>query len=734
MSRDEQRQAAEAELSRWEQAIADELTRLFERQEAVVLARLQGTKARKHTRHWDPPSDRPLEVKSIIDTAQWLTAATVAAAPVLGRLFSAIYGRVSKQLDPEESSDLADGQRVTDALAARTDAVGVGVETAAKEVEAYIAREEAAGTAMADIVAGVKDVYAARVPVWAARISTLSAVGSVNQAALWAAADRGSSAKQWLSSRDDKVRPTHEHADGQVRLLDERFKLGGIPEHPAKSELLFPGDPGPAVPIDEVINCRCTLLFSPPRKKVALAAPAGGALAGAKAQEMEPATLAYSSPGTAGWLDVKDRVRSAAGARHYGQPIGSVIVPDAGGKVGMIGGRPVVDASADPAVRALIAKYAAGSVPDPASTRVLAMKDTKGRVGAYVVWRPADGHVEAVSVHPSLRGQRVGDQLVALAARVDPSVVPATAGGRPLRDSNRIAPIHSVSAPPAAVPANSARNSAPQVRSRAQAGDQPGSSGDFRADAARIERLQKAYLADRADTTSLHSKGGRWSSARSKQHQAVIDHFLSRPGVKADHKYLILGGLPGAGKTTTINSPAGQAALGIDLADYVMVNADEVKAQMVASGMVPDYPGLSPDEAATLYHAESFEIAYSLMRQAGARGLNFAYDTSLKTSGQASFPQQAAAAAKRRYESMYVFVDVPLAVAKQRARDRYQGGGRYMPLALIDGMRASSRTRSSGPAEQFDAVKRQADRWVVFDNAGTAPVVMGQGGRRAGGK
>lgn len=738
MNRDELRAVAEKEFDRWEDAIGVELVRLFDRQEAVVLARLTGTKARKHTRHWDPPSDRPLEVKGIVDAARWLKEASSAVAPVLGRVFSAVYGRQARQFDPAAVTDLADDDRVREALEARTGRVAEGVATALEEVEAYIAREEAAGTAMADIADGVRDLYAARKGVWAKRIAGLSAVGAVNHAAMLAAMDAGSSAKQWLSSRDDKVRPTHEKADGQVRLLDERFRLGGIPEHPVKSLLMLPGDPSPDVPIDEVINCRCSLLFSPPRQAKAwdLGMQVGESLAGS-------ATLARELAGLEAKASQVRHVRTRSGAQHYGQAIGSVIVPNAPALVGKIGGKHVTEATTDPQVRALIAKYESPA-PDPATTRVLALKDRSSRVGAYVVWDASSGQVLAVSVHPSLRGQRVGDQMVAMAAQVDPQVQQtrgrsARPAGSPT-NSPRVAPIQSVSPPasattssssPASTPrANSARNSASSVRDRTQPGDQPGTSGDFNADAARIDRLQRAYLADRQDTTALFSRGGRWTAAREKQHQAVIDHFLNQPGVKADAKLLVLGGLPGSGKTTTINSAAGQAALGIDLSEYVTVNADEVKAQMVASGMVPDYPGLSPDEAATLYHAESFEIANSLMRQAGAKGLNFAYDTSLKTSGQVSFATSAAARSKRRYESQFVFVDVPLAVAKQRARDRYLAGGRYMPLALIDGMRASSRSRSSGPSEQFDHVKGSADSWVVFDNAAATPVVLGQGGKR----
>lgn len=733
--------AAQAEVDRWERAIADELSRVFDRQERVVLARLQGTKARKHTRHWDPPGERKIDPKYVVDPARWALDAVASLRPLLGRVFGDVYGRVSKKLRDatpagvEAPKPQATGPdldtRVSEGLELRLRRIAEGVQTAREEVEAYIEKEEDAGSTMADMVKGVRDLYEARKPAWVDRIATASAVGSINQAGIYAAADAGSSAKQWLSRRDDKVRSSHEHADGQVRLLDERFKVGE-----QKSLLWFPGDPSPSVPAGEVINCRCMLLFSPPKRA-------------AKADD--PALEEKA---------VTRRVRTPSGARTYGQPIGSVIVPDpttsgvsapaspssasssSGStskprRLGKVDGKQVelIRAGDDPAIDKMYVDHQRSTLP--AGAKLVVLRDRKGRIGAYVAW-DSNGDVLAVSVHPGLRGRRIGDQLLAEAMQADRKVKPARPRSTPAAAPRASNPVARSSKPaPAAKPVSKRARIDPAtgdpiITNRAGAGDTAGTSGDFKADAARIERLQTAYMADGASTSALYSKAGRWDRGREKQQQAIIDHFLGKPGVKKDRKLVVLGGLPGAGKTTTINSPAGQAALGIDLGDYVTVNADEVKAEMIARGMVPEYPGLTPDEAATLFHAESFEVAHALMRQAARGGYNFVYDTSLKSSAQASFATDAARRqAPPGYETTMVFVDVPVPVAKQRARDRYLAGDRYMPLGLIDAMKGSGR-RSSGPAEEFDRVKATADRWVVFDNAGADPVLTGSGGRRAG--
>lgn len=745
MTRDALRAAAQAEVDRWESALTDELVRLFDRQEAVVLARLTGTKARKHTRHWMPPGERKIDARYVLDVARWVTDAAAAARPVLGRLFGRVYKRVAEQVtaaapEPDETPLLGDDDpRVTGAVEDRLARVGDGVKTAAEEVQDYIDREDAAGTPMPQIADGVRALYAARKDTWAQRIATVSAVGAINHASLLAAMDAGSSAKQWLSSRDDKVRPTHRHADGQVRLLDERFRLGGIPEHPGRSLLMFPGDPAPTVPIDEVINCRCTLVFSPPRKR----AGAGSPVAAAKGHEVEQ-TASYSSPGTGGeWLEVKDKVRTQGGVEQYGLPIGATIRRDKvptvptfsspaaapvarpGATVGTIPGVGIVDdASADVTVLALVKKFNPGV--DLAGARAIALRDSQRRVGAFVAWAP-DGKVLAVSVHPALKGRGIGDEMVEIAQDVDLRVKPPKRTPRPSQQQSFFPPPPKPEKPKRP-PRPIGEDGLPIIDDLSADGDEPGTSGDFDADAKRIDRLQKAYLADKADTESLFAdKYGRWTPEREAQQQEIIDFFLNQPGIKAEQKLVVMAGMPGSGKTTTINSAAGQAAVGVNLDEYVTVNSDAVKEEMIRRGMVPEYPGLAPEEAITLYQPESFQIATALMRQAAARGLNYVYDTTLRLAHQADHATGAARSAKRDYEATYVLVDVPPATAISRARSRYLSGDRYVPESFIAGLGLSGSKRQSAPAREFDTVKRNPGRWFVFDNAGTEPVLAAQG-------
>ncbi|MET9818323.1 phage minor head protein [Streptomyces sp. NPDC006355] len=56
--------------------------------------------------------------------------------------------------------------------------------------------------------------------------------------------------KQWRTRGDNRVRHAHDEVDGQLRLLDEPFRVGG-------HDMDAPGDP--TAPASLVVNCRCVL-------------------------------------------------------------------------------------------------------------------------------------------------------------------------------------------------------------------------------------------------------------------------------------------------------------------------------------------------------------------------------------------------------------------------------------------------------------------------------------------
>lgn len=89
---------------------------------------------------------------------------------------------------------------------------------------------------------------------YAARLRTLArTAATANVAHRMATSDlaRKRGRLRWVTVHDNRVRPTHVAADGQVQDL-------GTPFHVGDARLLYPGDP--AGPLKETANCRCILI------------------------------------------------------------------------------------------------------------------------------------------------------------------------------------------------------------------------------------------------------------------------------------------------------------------------------------------------------------------------------------------------------------------------------------------------------------------------------------------
>lgn len=127
--------------------------------------------------------------------------------------------------------------------------------TTARRVRAAITQGVAQGLSVDDIAENIDDIID---DFPRAQMIARTEVNSVsNYSAQLIATQSGKPlTKEWGTAEDSHVRPTHAEADGQVRDLDEPFDVGG-------ASLMFPGDPsGPA---EEIINCRCVLLYEPKR-------------------------------------------------------------------------------------------------------------------------------------------------------------------------------------------------------------------------------------------------------------------------------------------------------------------------------------------------------------------------------------------------------------------------------------------------------------------------------------
>jgi hypothetical protein len=106
---------------------------------------------------------------------------------------------------------------------------------------------QAAGMAAADAVKRAGRVVSAALPVRAARVGETEAHAALNGGGEAARVELGLG-KKWIAVDDERTRPTHAAADGQVVPAGAYFTVGGFPA-------LYPGDP--RLPVGERINCRC---------------------------------------------------------------------------------------------------------------------------------------------------------------------------------------------------------------------------------------------------------------------------------------------------------------------------------------------------------------------------------------------------------------------------------------------------------------------------------------------
>lgn len=251
----------DARAQRAEDALTGVLEGYLARSIGVITARMRGPKARKHTRWWT-------EVKA-------------GGVAVLDREFKAVDpdyvvpDKLESELVDEVrpvairiATDAAEGTagnlgaQLTDIDA---DEITAAVDEAVARILGVAARHarEVRGAVMdADVDASDLDEVLDRIEAahrrggnWLLMSGRTLANALANDAALRTAIRLGVTHTQWLSKRDERVRHTHVTADGQVRPVGERFKVG-------RFYLKHPGDPSDLPESWSVIaNCRCGLAF-----------------------------------------------------------------------------------------------------------------------------------------------------------------------------------------------------------------------------------------------------------------------------------------------------------------------------------------------------------------------------------------------------------------------------------------------------------------------------------------
>lgn len=249
-----------------------------DRQGEVVLDRLMHTKVRKGTRHWDgDPGTKALDTGYVVDD-RW------------GDELLKTLGTRIKKAARQEAAAVAEDVRRTGLLEVlrRTGATkGDGtplaqmvgntrqftekvtqpvmdiISEAAQNMNNRVAKKikemDEAGATMDQIKSEVQSMMSTRSP-WHKQLAThltttaieAAKAGVYEQAGDWIE-------KTWNAHEDERTRPSHARANGQVRKVSKPFRVGG-------AKMDHTGDPNG--PVGERINCRCWTSYrivTPPR-------------------------------------------------------------------------------------------------------------------------------------------------------------------------------------------------------------------------------------------------------------------------------------------------------------------------------------------------------------------------------------------------------------------------------------------------------------------------------------
>lgn len=253
---------------------------------------------------------------------------------------------------------------------------------------------------------------------------------------------------------------------------------------------------------------------------------------------------------------------------------------------------------------------------------------------------------------------------------------------------------------------------------------------------------------------------GMWSEEMHLTFEAVVDEAyaeLTENQTKPrDYRALMLGGLPGAGKSSTLKVMREQGMFRDG--EWVTVNPDHFKEKILEKGLGPQIEGLTPAETSNFIHEVSSEMNHMLEQLLTAEGYNIIFDITMGgqfTEGEQSWTEKlinGLETADYVVDGMFVSVTPDIALSRADRRHR-QGldalrtgvvpargdenevkyGGRVVPDAVLAKARfprgdPQGEQYASVNDRNFDKIKDQFGRWAVWDNSEDSPTFLAGSG------
>ena len=255
--------------------------------------------------------------------------------------------------------------------------------------------------------------------------------------------------------------------------------------------------------------------------------------------------------------------------------------------------------------------------------------------------------------------------------------------------------------------------------------------------------LNSAFHEGLSASAFLKDNQGNWSEEAYAIFFDMVDTKLDeveKRNVPKGRRSVILGGLPGAGKSTALRSDLLSSAGMNDDTQWAVTDADMFKEMLAAGGFIPKVNGLAEMEASSLVHEMSSEMAHMFGQALMAEGYNTIIDTTMGSSasdGSPSVYHTADDLAGYGYKVDAVFVEASNDITAERKEKRWiEGfnakrtgrspfGGRYTPIN-------ASRVRPDGRSSALHYFsttrdKGMFDSWIVISSEEVDLQVVAQG-------
>lgn len=248
-----------------------------------------------------------------------------------------------------------------------------------------------------------------------------------------------------------------------------------------------------------------------------------------------------------------------------------------------------------------------------------------------------------------------------------------------------------------------------------------------------------------ASDSAFKDSYGRWSQEQLENMLLLSEELFGTvtAGKPKDHKAILLGGLPGAGKSSLLAAMHKDGSFNEN--DWVQINPDLVKDEMIKRDWYPRIDGLSANETAGFIHAQSSEIATMLERMAMKDGYNLIFDTTMggvDSDGKSWTDHTLNALAGYAYPKQNIdgiFIDsgsdhslASIAYRHREGLNKYRtgvsrrggkndpeikNGGRFVPNKVVA---ATTGGDQSINVQTFDRIKGKFARWAKYE-VGNAP-------------